>query len=116
LYVLDQPSGDLYLPRSGSQGPWETLALGAPNTGAYLWTITGPEVTGTNAYLLVNVRDYFGNLGTDISNSGFGILTSVADVPASRRGAALVLDAPNPDPVSERAGRTAPVRSRAVLA
>src|SRR5262249_31096940 len=35
-------SVDLLLSRSGVGGPYETIQLGVPNTGTYVWTVTGP--------------------------------------------------------------------------
>src|SRR5262249_60191723 len=40
-------SVDVYLSRSGAVGPWELLAAGAPNTGAYDWPGTAPTSSGS---------------------------------------------------------------------
>ncbi len=96
-------SVDLYLSRTGPMGSWELLAAGAPNTGSYLWTVTGPEVTGNNAYLLVNARDYGGNIGTDISNTGFiASDTASANVEPNAGVTAFALGAPAPNPAAGR--------------
>jgi len=95
-------SVDLYLSRSGPLGPWELLAAAAPNTGSYLWTVSGPEVAGNNAYLLVNARDYSGNLGTDISNSGFSISSTAAGVGSGVGDTPFALSSPAPNPAVNR--------------
>jgi hypothetical protein len=68
-----------------------------------VWTVTGPEVTGDNGYLLVNARDYGGNIGTDISNSGFDISSAVTAVGPDAGLTAFALGAPAPNPATGHA-------------
>ena len=95
-------SVDLYLSRTGLSGPWELLAAAAPNTGGHIWTATGPEVTGSNAYLRVDARDYSGNLGTDTGGGGFRILRSLLDAGSEDAVAHFALAAPAPSPAVGR--------------
>src|SRR5207249_4197913 len=90
-------SVDLYLSRSGALGPWELLAAGAPNTGAYDWTVNGPASDGT-CYLWVDARDYAGSIGSDISDAGFTIANGAlaVDPPAPVTAFSLGPMAPNP--------------------
>ena len=105
-------SVDLYLSRTGPAGPWELLAAAAPNTGSYLWTVTGPEVPGNNAYLLVAARDYGGHLGTDICNSGFSISSSAVDVEPGGGGIMLALSSPAPNPTTDHSVLSYAIPSR----
>lgn len=95
-----QPGGvqsvDLCLSRTGPNGPWEVIAAGAPNTGAYDWKLTGPEVVG-DAYLRVLVRDYAGQTTSDQGSGPFSILNWATDASATVTPEwALGAPAPNP--------------------
>jgi hypothetical protein len=105
-------SVDLYLSRTGSSGPWTLLAAGAPNTGSYVWTVTGPEVTGNNAYLKAVARDYGGNLGNDSSDGGFNVLTTVTAVEPNAGVDAFALGAPAPNPAAGRSLLTFAIPTR----
>jgi subtilisin family serine protease len=65
-------SVDLYLSRSGPGGPWETLAVGLPNTGVLAWTTTGPATT--QARLRAVVFDAEGNSAEDVSDADWSIV------------------------------------------
>ncbi|MBI3451205.1 MAG: S8 family serine peptidase [Acidobacteria bacterium] len=65
------PKVDLLLSRSGSGGPFQTIALGVPNTGSYNWTVTGP--TTTQAFLKVVAQDPAMFTGSDLSNAAWTI-------------------------------------------
>jgi len=56
-------SVDPHLSGTGLSGPLELLAAAAPKTGSHMWAVTGPEMPGNDAYLLVAARDHGGNLG-----------------------------------------------------
>jgi hypothetical protein len=89
-------SVDLYLSRSGALGPWELLAAGAPNTGAYDWLVSAPASSGT-CYLWVDARDYAGSVGSDISDAGFTIANGALAVdPPPGTAFSLGPMAPNP--------------------
>jgi len=88
-------SADLYLSRSGPGGPWEVVAIAAPPTGAYSWKVTGPPSTG--CAIRVDVRDYEGNLASDVSDP-FAIGNPLAVGDDIARG--LQLGAPIPNPLS----------------
>jgi hypothetical protein len=88
-------SVDLYVSRHGPVGPWELIAAGGSNTGAYDWAVTGPEAIGS-AWLLVTARDYAGNLGGDISGGAFSIAASPLAVTPEPLTLALALRVPNP--------------------
>lgn len=57
---------DLYLSRTGVGGPYETIALGEPNSGSYAWMSTGPPTS--NAILKVVAKDAVLNEGSDTSD------------------------------------------------
>ncbi|HYM80425.1 MAG TPA: LamG-like jellyroll fold domain-containing protein, partial [Candidatus Limnocylindria bacterium] len=67
---------DLLLSRSGTAGPYETIATGIANTGSYLWNVTGPAVTD-DAFLRVVAHDVGANTATDESDFPF----TIADPP-----------------------------------
>ena len=64
-------SVDLHLSRSGVGGPWENVALSIPNSGSYLWVVTGPPTV--NAILRVTANDAAGNATQDVSDLPFTI-------------------------------------------
>lgn len=64
-------SVDLHLSRSGVGGPWETIALSIPNSGSYLWVVTGPPTV--NAILRATAYDAAGNSAQDVSDLPFTI-------------------------------------------
>ncbi|MEO5617614.1 MAG: S8 family peptidase [Candidatus Eisenbacteria bacterium] len=65
-------SVDLELSRSGVLGPWETIALAVPNTGAYVWSVTGPPTN--TAILRVTARDAANNTAADVSDAEWAII------------------------------------------
>ena len=85
---------DLDLSRTGSGGPFESIAAGIANSGSFDWTVTGPITT--SAFLRVTARDSTGNTGQDLSNASFSIASGagVLDGPITEFGLAKVL--PNP--------------------
>jgi len=94
-------SVDLYLSRSGAIGPWELLAAGAPNTGAYDWTVSAPATPGT-CYLRADARDYAGSIGSDISDAGFTIADGALAVGPTAPGSKFSLEPIAPNPVCGR--------------
>src|SRR6185436_995884 len=64
-------SVDLHLSRAGIGGPWETIATSIPNSGSYLWAVTGPPTA--NAILRVTANDAAGNTRQDLSDLPFTI-------------------------------------------
>jgi subtilisin family serine protease len=64
-------SVDLHLSRNGLAGPWENIALSIPNSGSYLWVVTGPPTV--NAILRVTANDAAGNNAQDVSDLPFTI-------------------------------------------
>ncbi|HEV8375238.1 MAG TPA: S8 family serine peptidase [Candidatus Polarisedimenticolia bacterium] len=64
-------SVDLLLSRNGPGGPFSNIALNRPNTGSYVWSVTGPATS--NAFLKVVARDPGMHQGEDLSNSAFFI-------------------------------------------
>jgi hypothetical protein len=110
-------SVDLHLSRTGPAGPWELVTAAAPNTGTYLWTVTGPEVAGNDAYLRVDARDYRGNIGTDVGDSGFSIEGPVLDAGQGSGVVAFALTSPAPNPTTCRSLLTysVPLRTRVRL-
>ena len=116
---LEVESVNLWLSRSGPEGPWELIAGAAPNTGQYTWTVTGPAVPalaageaallgGGDAYLRVEVQDYAGNVTNDVSDAGFAIVEGLVDVAPEPGPSALAFAfaAPTPNPVTARAQLT----------
>ena len=85
---------DLDLSRTGTGGPFESIAAGIANTGTFSWNVTGPITT--SAFLRVTARDSTSNTGQDLSNAAFAIAngTGVLDGPITEFALAPVL--PNP--------------------
>jgi hypothetical protein len=110
-------SVDLNLSRTGPSGPWELLAAGAANTGSYSWKATGPSSIGTS-YLRVDVRDFDGNLTSDLSDAAFAIIEAPTAVtpPGTITAFALSPLAPNPAAGRVRVSFATPVRTQVRLA
>jgi hypothetical protein len=85
---------DLDLSRTGSGGPFESIAAGIANTGSFSWNVTGP--VSASAFLRVTARDSTSNTGQDLSNAAFSIaaVAGVFDGPITEFALAPVL--PNP--------------------
>jgi len=64
-------SVDLELSRAGAGGPYEPVASGLANSGAYNWTVTGPVTS--NALLRATARDAASNSAQDVSDAVFSI-------------------------------------------
>jgi subtilisin family serine protease len=64
-------SVDLTLSRTGTPGPFTTIASGVANTGSYAWTVAGPA-TG-HAVLRATARDATSNATSDLSDAEFRI-------------------------------------------
>jgi hypothetical protein len=79
---------DLLVSRSGTGGPFETIATGVSNTGSYDWTVTSPA--SVDAVVKVVAHDGGGLTGEDASDTAFTIIEPVAGpyeisvVPAER--------------------------------
>jgi hypothetical protein len=89
-------SVDLLLSRTGPGGPFETIALGIPNTGSYGWTVTGPWTYPHAGYIKVVAHDTNGNLGADLSDAGFTIRAPAAVDDNASATFALSRVIPNP--------------------
>jgi hypothetical protein len=63
----------LLLSRDGAADPYETIASGLTNTGAYDWTVTGPATNGPKAFLKIIAYDPGWSSGEDLSDQGFRI-------------------------------------------
>jgi len=87
-------SVDLRLSRNGSAGPFETIATGLANTGAYSWPVVAPYTS--TALLRAVAHDAAGNSAADTSDAVFSILatTGVDRGPATALALAPVY--PNP--------------------
>jgi len=71
-------SVDIAVSRSGAGGPWEALATGITSTGSFLWVVTGPGTV--NGMMRIIARDANGNLGNDLSDASFSIVTRTTGV------------------------------------
>ena len=85
---------DVDLSRTGTGGPFESIAAGIANTGSFSWSVIGPITT--NAFVRVTARDSTANTGQDLSNAAFAIANGagVLDGPVTEFALAPVL--PNP--------------------
>jgi len=105
---------DLYVSRTGSLGPWETIATCEPNTGSYAWSVTGPQTT--DAIFRVDAHDGKGNVGTDSSDQVFSIIEMVTAAPAGVPIQAFAIEQAGPNPMTTQARigfaipRRAPIR------
>jgi hypothetical protein len=54
---------DLFVSHHGSAGPFEAIARGLPNSGAYDWTVTGP--LSDSVVVKIVARDAAGNIAID---------------------------------------------------
>jgi len=87
---------DLQLSRTGPDGPFESIALGVPNTETYDWMVTGPATNPDLAYLRVLAHDGNGNVGGDLSDAGFTIREAVGVEEGPTTVFALQRVRPNP--------------------
>jgi hypothetical protein len=93
---------DLFLSRAGASGPFETIATGAPNSGSYAWTVTGPATEA--ALFRIVAHDRAGNVAADSSDAVFAITeaTGVEGGPVT----ALAFARVQPNPVASAAHLT----------
>jgi hypothetical protein len=71
---------------------WEDLRTGAPNTGTYSWTVTGPgtNIGVANVYNVlfrVEASDGSGNLGYDVSDAPFSCFDFLVGAVVTQLGA-----------------------------
>lgn len=96
-------------------GPRRLLAAGAPNTGLYDWSVTGPAAD--NCFLRVDARDYAGDIGSDVSDAGFTIASGALAVgPPADAAFALSPVAPDPARGLSRLTYTVPRRAHVRIA
>lgn len=65
---------DIFLSRSGVNGPYDQIFNDTPNDGAQWWTVTGPPGPGWKVFLKVVAQDPGWNTGSDVSNTGSRIM------------------------------------------
>ena len=104
---------DLLLSRTGAGGAYEILAAGAPNTGTYEWTATGPPTT--DAWFAVIARDSLGHAAADTSDAAFTISGPTAAPAAAVAEFALAPVTPNPSRGIARLGFELPRACRVRL-
>jgi hypothetical protein len=117
MAATGMPYVDVYLSRSGSSGPWELVAGGAPSTGSCDWTPTGPQVIG-GAFVRIEAHDGHGQVATDVSAAPFDLIDpSLLGTAPPLAKAELALAAPSPNPIraSGRIEWTLPRESNARL-
>lgn len=86
---------DIYVSRSGPNGPWEPIALACRNSGLYAWTPTGQA--SSDACLRFDIHDFAGNV-TRVQQAGMRI-ASIPD-PGLQVSS---LARPRPNPASNAA-------------
>lgn len=92
-------SVDLWLSRTGADGPWEPLAAALANTGVWSWPVQGPF--SDDCRVRADVRNWDGIVSTTMSPASFTISPVPAAVtPQATRSAAL--EAPYPNPARTR--------------
>ena len=115
--ATDDASGmmdvDVLLSRNGPGGPWEPVATGIPNTGAFPWRVTGPGTT--NARFAIVARDSFYNFAVDASDGSFQITGTTAVGDRAAGPLALEPVAPNPTRGPSRFGIVLPEAARVRL-
>jgi hypothetical protein len=88
---------DVLLSRNGSLGPWETLATGLVDDGAWTWNVTAPPTT--EGVMRVVARDVYGNANADTSDLRFEVR-----LPAAAAGdgpvAAFAIESVSPNPAA----------------
>ncbi len=104
---------DLLLSRSGAGGPFDTLAACLPDSGSYLWTVTGP--TTSDALLKVVAHDGAGNSCEDVSDAAFSVEEAVAVPEIAITSFALPAVNPNPAHGVARISFSVPSESRVRL-
>jgi hypothetical protein len=89
-------SVDLLLSRDGGATYPEVIAAGLPNTGSYLWTVTGPATA--TAFLQVLAHDGGCNTGSDATDASFTITDHLTGVTLDGPVTAFALGAVQPNP------------------
>ncbi|MDZ4806398.1 MAG: Calx-beta domain-containing protein [Candidatus Eisenbacteria bacterium] len=89
---------DLLLSRDGGATFPEVLASNIPNTGSFLWTVTGPPSVIAEEVLLVRASDANCNVGSDVSDVPFQIVVPTSAVPGTVGISSLALGAIRPNP------------------
>lgn len=64
---------DIYLSRTGVEGPYEPIAFGVRNNRFFTWTVTGPATQGPKGFMRVVARDPAGHTAQAESAQGFRI-------------------------------------------
>ncbi len=91
-------SVDISLSRDGGLTFPELLANAVPNTGSFVWTITGPSFPTATAFIKVAARDAGCNTGTDVSDAAFRIAEPVTSVDESGPVTQFALGQVHPNP------------------
>jgi hypothetical protein len=73
---------DVLISRTGSAGPFEPIATGLANSGAFAWTVSGPP--SEDCWIKVVGRDEAGNTGFDLSDAAFAIVDGATPTLLSR--------------------------------
>jgi len=89
---------DIRLSRDNGATYPEFLATNIPNTGSFLWTVTGPASVVPEEYLMVVAHDANCNDGSDITDNVFQIAAPAASVPGAGAVSAFALGAVRPNP------------------
>jgi hypothetical protein len=110
-------SADVYVSQTGTGGPWRLLAAGLVGRNSYDWVIDGTYGPSTNNHVRVDVRDWYGNLVSDLTNASFNVFVNVVtDVdPGAQAVFALRPLVPNPVRGSTRVSFVAPKAAHVTL-
>jgi hypothetical protein len=105
---------DIRLSRDNGATYPEFLATNVPNTGSFLWTVTGPASVVPEQHLMVVAHDASCNDGSDITDNAFQIAATAASVPGQGPVSSFALGAvrPNPTQGATRIEFAVPAESR----
>lgn len=89
---------DILLSRDNGLTYPEVLASNIPNTGSFLWNVTGPPSIIPESFLLIRATDANCNVGEDISDVAFQIVIPTSAVPTIGTISNLAIAAIRPNP------------------
>lgn len=101
---------DLWLSRTGADGPWEPLAAALTGTGVWSWPVQGPF--SDDCRVRADMRNWDGIVSTTMSPASFTI-SSEPGPPTPQAAHTAVLDAPRPNPARGRSQLAFDVPERA---
>lgn len=92
-------SADVYVSQGGVNGQYRLLAAGIQGKNSYDWVLDNTVAPSTLNFVRVEVRDWYGNVVSDVTNAAFNTFISVVTGVDPGAQAAFALRPVSPNPV-----------------